>query len=153
MAQFARPSSDITTGWTTTPLWSKLDEEIPDDGDFITGTGPAVTAEVKLSAVTDPNDDTNHIWSFRTNSSGSGGPERLNVDLYEGTTLIEALLINQALVRGSWELWFGTLVNAANIVDYSDLRFRLTTGANGASETVENSWAELSVPYASCAQV
>ena len=49
MAQFARPASDITTGWTTTPLWSKIDEVSFDDGDFITGTGSTVASEVKLS--------------------------------------------------------------------------------------------------------
>lgn len=152
MAQFARPSLDITTGWATTPLWSKIDEVTPDDGDYITGTGPSVTAEVKLSAVTDPLDDTNHAWSFRTNSAGSGGPERLNVDLYQGTTLIEQLILNQALTR-SWALWQGTLVNAANITDYSDLRFRLVTGANGAAETVDVSWMELSIPDAASAPV
>lgn len=148
MAQYARPDADISnSGWVTAPLWSDIDEVTPDDGDYITATGAYVAAEVKLSAVTDPLDDTTHVWSFRTNSSGSGGPERLNVDLYQGTTLIESLIANLALSR-SWALHTGTLVNAANITDYSDLRYRVNTGNNGASETVDISWMELSIPDA-----
>lgn len=34
--QFLRPDSDIdVAGWTTAPLWSKIDEVTPADGDFI----------------------------------------------------------------------------------------------------------------------
>lgn len=37
--QTIRPDADvITTGWTTTPLWSKVDEAVADDADFITST-------------------------------------------------------------------------------------------------------------------
>jgi len=36
--QFAFPVADITTtGWTVTPLWSKLDEQFADDSDLVTG--------------------------------------------------------------------------------------------------------------------
>lgn len=34
-----RPDADVTTtGWTTTPLWSKVDEDPASDADFITAT-------------------------------------------------------------------------------------------------------------------
>ena len=37
--RFLRPDSDLdAAGWTATPLWSKIDEVVPDDGDFITET-------------------------------------------------------------------------------------------------------------------
>jgi hypothetical protein len=37
--QQIRPDADVTTtGWTTAPLYSKVDEAVADDGDFITGT-------------------------------------------------------------------------------------------------------------------
>lgn len=37
--QYSRPDADVTTtGWTTTPLWSKIDEAVADDADFITAT-------------------------------------------------------------------------------------------------------------------
>ena len=147
MAQYARPASDITTDWTTTPLWSKLDEVSPDDADFITGTGPTKTAEVKLSSVTDPNAHTNHIWSLRLKATGSSAAEKATVTLYQGSTSIEVLINNQTIVRNAFNLWTGTLVNAANITDYSDLRIRLVTGSsNGAAETIQCSWIEFSVP-------
>jgi hypothetical protein len=39
LAQFIRPDADVTTtGWTVVPLWSKIDESVADDGDFITAT-------------------------------------------------------------------------------------------------------------------
>jgi hypothetical protein len=37
--QQVRPDADVTTtGWTTAPLWSKVDEEVASDGDFISST-------------------------------------------------------------------------------------------------------------------
>jgi hypothetical protein len=37
--QQIRPDADVTTtGWTTAPLYSKVDEAVADDGDFITST-------------------------------------------------------------------------------------------------------------------
>ena len=37
--QQVRPDADVTTtGWTTAPLYSKVDEAVADDGDFITST-------------------------------------------------------------------------------------------------------------------
>lgn len=149
MAQFARPISDITTEWTTTPLWSKIDEVTPLDADWITGTGSTVTAEVKLSAVTDPLSDIDHDWSIRLQAIGGQAREKATIVLYQGTTLIETLVDNENILRDAFELWAGTLLNAANITDYTDLRFRLITGAaNGGSETIDCSWVELSVPDA-----
>jgi hypothetical protein len=37
--QQARPDADATTaGWAAAPLWSKIDDAVADDGDFITST-------------------------------------------------------------------------------------------------------------------
>jgi hypothetical protein len=37
--QQARPDADVATaGWAAAPLWSKVDEAVADDGDFITST-------------------------------------------------------------------------------------------------------------------
>ena len=36
--QAARPGADVAAvGWTVAPLWEKLDEELPNDADFVTG--------------------------------------------------------------------------------------------------------------------
>ncbi len=153
MTQYARPASDITTEWTTTPLWSKLDEVSPDDADFITGTGPTKTAEVKLSSVSDPNDHANHIWSLRLKATGSSAGEKVTVTLYQGSTSIEVLINAATITRNAFNLWTGTLANAANITDYTDLRIRLVTGSNGASETIQCSWIELAVPDIAAVQL
>ena len=148
MAQFARPSSDITTDWATTPLWSKIDEVTPDDGDFITGTGNAKTFEVKLSAVTDPQVGTGHIVRIRARATGSGGAERLNTwGLYQATTAI--VTQNASITRGSFNEYSITLseAQANSITDYSDLRIRGLT-SQGTTETIDVSWAELEVPNA-----
>lgn len=149
MAQYARPSSDITTGWATTPLWSKVDEASPgSDTDYITGTGDTVTCEVKLSTVTDPSSDIGHNWSIRLQANGSGKGEEVSAYLYEGTTLIETLLNGDKPGRGAFVTRTGTLASASSISDYSDLRIRLVTGGNGGSESIDCSWIELEVPDA-----
>jgi len=154
MAQYGRPGSDITTGWTTTPLWSKLDEVTPDDADFITGTGPTKTAEVLLSSVTDPGVHTGHVWSLRLKATGSGAGEKVSVALYQGSTSIEILVNNATIVRNAFNLWTGSLVNAANITNYGDLRIRLVTGgSNGASETIQCSWIQMEYPDPEAAQL
>src|SRR3970040_543328 len=54
--QYARPAADITLGsWTTSPLWSKIDETSFDDADFIHSTGAGETfSEIRTADVTDP---------------------------------------------------------------------------------------------------
>ena len=146
MAQFTRPSSDITTDWTTTPLWSKLDEAIADDGDFITGTGNAKTFEVKLSAITDPGIDTGHVIRIRARATGGQAAEKLNTwGLYQGATPI--VTQNASITRGSFNEYSIALseVEASAITDYSDLRVRGLT-SQGASETIDVSWAEFETP-------
>lgn len=151
MTQYARPSSDITTGWTTTPLWSKIDEVTPSDADFITGTGPSVTAEVLLSAVSDPLSSSGHTWNVRLKATGSSGAERVSLYLYQGATLIATLISNASVGRSAFVHSSGTLsgAEADSISDYSDLRFRLVTGNNGASETIQCSFSVFEVPDAS----
>jgi hypothetical protein len=148
MAQFGRPSSDITTDWTTTPLWSKLDEVSPDDGDFITGTGTAKTFEVALSSVTDPQSSTGHVVRIRAKATGSGAAERLNTwGLYQGVTAIATQ--NASITRDSFNEYSITLsgAQADAITDYTDLRIRGLT-SQGASETIDVSWVEFECPDA-----
>lgn len=151
MTQYARPSSDITTGWTTTPLWSKIDEDPASDTDYITGTGASKTAECKLSAVSDPLSSSSHTWRTRLRATGSSSGEKVTLSLYQGSTLIATLINGSTIARGSFADWSGTLTaaQADAITNYSDLRFRWVTGSgNGASETIDCSWAVLEVPDA-----
>lgn len=150
--QYARPNEDISTGsWTTstgTSYFALIDEVTPADGDYVRGTNGAGTLEVKLSSVTDPGVGTGHILRVRIESTGSGAPEKIDIDLYQGTTLIENVFINLGPNRGSYVTESATLANADNITDYSDLRIRFIEDTFGNGENVDISWAELEVPEA-----
>ena len=112
MAQFGRPISDISAGgWVPSSggdLYAMLDEVSASDSDYIQGDSSDTAAEVLLSTVTDPVSSSGHILRFRAQSSGGGGaPERLDVELYEGTTLIVLAFNNQAINRNACALEHG----------------------------------------------
>lgn len=70
--QVAKPDADIsnTGGWTTEPLWEKIDETAPDDVDFISADGSSrKICEVSLSDVLTPDDNNNHILKVRARLS------------------------------------------------------------------------------------
>ena len=154
MAQFARPDSDISVnGWATTAtnLWEVIDEVSASDTDFITGSSTDGAAEVALSTVTDPAVGTGHTIRIRAQAvGGSGGPERVDVSIFEGTTLIVIAFNNLAVNRGSFqdETYTLSAAEADSISDYSDLRIRFDSLNLAGSETIEISWAELEVPDA-----
>ena len=154
MAQFARPDSDISVnGWATTAtnLWEVIDEVSASDTDFITGSSTDGAAEVALSTVTDPAVGTGHTIRIRAQAvGGSGGPERVDVSIFEGTTLIVIAFNNLAVNRGAFqdETYTLSAAEANSIGDYADLRIRFDSLNLGGSETIEVSWAELEVPDA-----
>jgi hypothetical protein len=154
MPQFGRPISDVSTGsWTTAPLWSKLDEAVADDADFARSPDNAnTTAEVALSAVTDPGGDTGHIVRVRARKSASGGNDRTLVfQLYQGAVQISVsspITMTASFQNLALNLSSGS---AASITDYGALRVRLvaggTTGGSAANRrSVDVSFVELEVP-------
>lgn len=85
-AQYARPTSDTSTGtWTASSgtLASCLDETTASDADYIT-TVSASTCEVALGSITDPAVSTGHVVRYRI-SADSGG---IIVRLKQGGTTI-----------------------------------------------------------------
>ena len=155
MAQFARPNSDTTVGsWTwnggPTSLWDCINESSPSDSDYIDGNATASSENrIELGTVTDPSIGTGHIIRVRWQAYGSGGPERISLDLYEGTTLIVAAFGNYAPGR-AWLSDSYTLLaaEADAITDYTNLNIRFTVDAGGGSEGIQVSWCELEVPDA-----
>lgn len=82
MSQFARPIQDIVTGgWseddgTTTTIFDQIDEEVPDDVDYIRSSQAPVSPDVyacKLSPLVDPVQSAGHIIRFRYGKDTSGG--------------------------------------------------------------------------------
>jgi len=154
VAQFGRPISDVSIGpWTdnlggTTNLWSVLDDN--SDTDYIEDlNGGNGTYEANLTSLTDPGVDTGHIIRFRMQGTGSGGPERLTVQLWQGTTSQIATLNNQTS-RGSWatKTYNITEAEAANITDYTDLNIKLISSNLGGTEDMWCAWVELEIPDA-----
>jgi hypothetical protein len=160
MAQFARPDSDISAGlWAAiggpSTLWECLDETSPNDGtDYIESlNGDNTTCEIGLSDVTDPAVGTGHTIRFQIQGTGSGGPERCELQLFDGVTQI-ATTGNQTS-RGAWALkeYLLSAAEADAITDYTDLRLKIISSSLGASEDMWCTWAELEVPDAAAGDV
>lgn len=161
MAQFARPDADQAAGsWTTTPLWSDVDEGTP--GDDVVITSDAVgnntntsNADLRLSNVVDPAVSTGHIIRARWNHDTPPRSMAAHAELWQGIpdtgTLVASLDITPDVgtteVENTYTL---TGTEADNITDYNDLFIRLwgrgTGGGPARSLVVE--FVELEVPDA-----
>lgn len=155
MVQFSRPDSDITVGgWNPNPvtpatLWDKIDETSPNDTDYIS-SGLSTNndlAEVGLTDVVDPLDDTGHVMRFRARLGVGTIAASCTFALFQGTTQIKTQ--SQALT-GTPTTYSFTLSSpeASGITDYNDLRFRFTATGIGFEEYIDVTWAELEVPEA-----
>lgn len=87
VAQYARPTSDVSAGtWTASSgsdLYAMLDETVASDADYITTTTASI-CEVALGTLSDPASSTGHVVRYRI-SATSGG---ITVRLRQGTTTI-----------------------------------------------------------------
>jgi hypothetical protein len=152
MAQFGRPASTIAAGsWTVTgaaTLWEAIDETSASDSDYIQGGSTATTARIGLSSVTDPAASTGHVVRYRGQSNGSSTPERITVELRQGTTLIATVSSSYNITRGSPENVSYTLTGteADSITNYATLELRFIVATLGGGETLQVFWAELEVP-------
>lgn len=153
MVQFARPDSTISAGlWEPiggpSTLWECMNEVSANDStDYIEAlNGENTTCEIGLSSVTDPVSNVDHTLFFRLQGTGSGPPERLSVQLFDGATLI-AQLTNQTS-RGVWatKQYTLTAAEADNITDYTDLRLKFISSNLAAAEDMWCTWAKLDVP-------
>ena len=158
MAQFARPSSNITQT-SFTGGYTAIDESSASDADFAYGANnTAAVLEVGLSSVEDPESSSGHTFRYRlakTNNGtvdGGGNAVTVTVGLYQGTTLIAE--DTAKTVTGTWTAYSLTLngTQADSITNYADLRLRFTTSASGGSAANRRggavSWAELEAPDA-----
>ena len=156
MAQFARPDSTISAGlWDPVggpaTLWECVDEVAANDSiDYIEAlNGENTTCELGLSNVTDPTTNTGHIIRFKMQGTGSGGPERCQVQLFDGATLIADTGIQASRAAWGTKTYTLTATEADNIGDYTDLRFKIVSSNLAAAEDMWVTWAELEVPEAS----
>lgn len=146
MTQYARPIQDITQGsWTDEGtvdndgnLYSSVDEVTLDNEDsYIVDAGTNTLCEIKLGTISQPGNNTDHVLHILYRSIGSGGPEKLDIRLLQGTTEIVSLpnYSNRSSTYGDLNYSLST-VEADSITDYSDLRVELTGDSIGGSEEI-----------------
>jgi hypothetical protein len=123
------PISDVTVGnWITAPLYSKVDESIPDDNDFISSPDAPVneSCEMKLGSITAPSNKTNHLVRYRFRKVLNTHALNFTVGLYQGATLVASQIhtnVQTGWLDGTLTLTTGQIMS---ITGYSDLRVRLT---------------------------
>ena len=158
MAQNAYPDADVsTTGWTTAPLWSQVDDAPGSgDADYIDAAVRAgdATCELGLAEPTDPVASTGHSIEVRakytTNNSRVGA---VKVELMEGATVRATLGASWQTLTTSFATYTYTLSGAeADALTYADMRLRITghmnAGGTGTACNVQVASARLSCPDA-----
>jgi hypothetical protein len=156
MAQFARPSADQATGsWTTTPLWSKVNEAVAsDDGTVITlASGNANdNADLQLAAISTPDTGSQII---RVDWGKPSGARTLNAfcELWEGVPgsgTLRATLSTTDPVSNTDYAYTLTGGEAASIGNYGNLYFRIyyTYTGGGAPSSMEVDAVEFETPDA-----
>ena len=130
--QEARPASDVSGNWTPSSgsdSFEMINEVAPDDSDFIRSPeNPTSSAEeVLMSSVVTPDGDDNHVVHYRYRKEPTDGPPiDLTVTLLDGVTTIATF--THTNISGTVRMAHQplTLVEAANIVNYANLRLRFT---------------------------
>jgi hypothetical protein len=161
MAQNAYPDADVsTTGWSTAPLWSKIDDAPGSgDADYIDAAVRAgdATCEVGLAEPTDPASSSDHAIEVRakytTNVSRVGA---IKVELVEGSTVRATLGPSWQTLSTSFATYTYTLSGAeADSLTYSDMRLRITghmnAGGTGTACNVQVASARFVCPDAAAA--
>ena len=153
MVQIARPDSDISAGlWEPiggpSTLFDAINEVTAnDDTDYIEAlNGENTTCELGLTSLTDPVSSIDHKLRLRLQGTGSGGPERCSIALFQGGTQIA--ISSNFTSRGAWGdgEYILTAGEADAITDYTDLRIKLTSSNLAATEDMWVTWAEFEVP-------
>lgn len=160
MAQFARPTGDISRGsWTTqsggtADLWASLDEEAADDSDYvISAIGNNSAYEVRLSSVAPAVIPRNHTLFLRgAKHAANGNTKGVDVSLVQGTTVLGTQSFPNLPATVTQQSIDLPRAMAAGITDYSDLRLRftptgITTGGSSRRRVVITG-AALRVPSA-----
>jgi hypothetical protein len=123
-----RPASDISTGtWGTTPIWSKLNEIIPNDTSLVTAGSASDTFEVALQTAPTPTTRTDHYLRYRLRDP-SAGSLTFTITLLEGTTQIAQW--TETSVPSTFTTYQRTLTQPQmdSITNYANLRVRISQG-------------------------
>ncbi len=147
MVQTATPTSTNSNDWTVTGSGTAHEAlASASDSSLIETATQGDICNVSIGSLTDPAVSTGHIIRFRAQATGSGGPERVQVKLYNSTTQ-RAVSGNIAVTRGSFNAFSYTLdatdyaVSTGEFVmsrnDTSD-SFYVLRNNSGATDTTVN---------------
>lgn len=134
--EYERPISDLSTGsWTVAPLWSKVNEVVADDSNFISSevlslNGNTTNADLRLTARGDPVSSSNQIISVRAQATFTLGlTAGIRVELRQGnnvtSTLIGTLTTNALTTSYATYTYTLSGAEADSITDYGDLFVRI----------------------------
>lgn len=161
MTQILRPNADFYgEGWTDEGtvdndgnFYTSVDEvTIDNDDSYIQRTSTELSGvELGLASGDDPGVDTGHVLHVFFRTIGSGGPEKIDFSLVQGTTLIEEFT-NETNRSDNYADINQTITNASAITDYSALRIRIYASTIGNGEQVRVTQAYLEIPDASSFQ-
>ena len=149
MVQTALPTGTVSNDWTVTgAATANAALASASDSSLIETATEGDLCRVNIATLTDPEVGTGHVIRFRAQATGSGGPERIEVLLFEGSTQ-RADSSNIAITRGSFNAYSYTLTEteADTITAYTDLRIEVHAATMGA-ELLECSEAFFEVPDA-----
>lgn len=151
MAQFARPSSDVSAGsWTPSTgstLYETIDETSASDADYALTTAGANEFRVGLSAVTNPGVTTGHTLRVRHQKTAGSASTAITIRLRNKTDA-STVVLNEPTISTTWTTTEVTLSagEVALIQNYADLA--ISVYGSGAGGEIRVSWAELEVPDA-----
>ena len=150
MVQTGTPTSTNTNDWTVTDAGSAHEALASNDDTSLVETATETDiCNCSIGTLTDPAVSTGHIIRVRGQATGSGGPEKIIIKVYNGTTERAASgKIN--VTRSSFNDFSYTLsAGEADALDsYSNLRVEVIADTLGA-ELLEISYLALEIPDAS----
>lgn len=152
--QISAPDADDAAGsWTTAPLFSKINEDAPDDSSQISSEtlvapGTTSVAKISLGSLNDPSASTDHTLRVRAKVTLTlGTTETFTAELRQGSTLIATL--TQSPLTTSYAFYEYTLstAEADAITDYTALAVWMSgTFSAGNLGGVQVSWLEFDCP-------
>jgi len=131
VGQIALADGDISAGtWTTTPLWSKVNEAVADQVAVIQSAAAPVndTCELSLTDLTDPVSSINHkLRVTRKKDISSGNQIDMRYRILQGTTEIASWTDDTNISDAAYSTVERTLTGgqADAITDYTNLRVEI----------------------------
>jgi hypothetical protein len=146
VTQYARPSSDVSTGgWTSAPLWSKLDDN--SDADYVDGPGTGAVFTCACNAITNPLVTAGFTLRFRARrwgdlTIGVG----IKHELLEGSTVRMMKTVNLISRLGFTTYEYTPSAAEINAIgNWGNLRHRITE-VSLSGDTPSVAWAEFAAP-------